>query len=301
MNGRGSFAVKARACASSGRRCRPQAAFTLIELLVVVSIIALLLALLAPLLARANQIARRVQCETNMKVTGSAVQIFAGSHYGRAPAHAARSDESYVGFWGELALDQTISNTLTKNVYAKGSLDCPEVARDPSYLYWFQTFQINQDVTDGRGPHPHPHTMNGQPYVLNGVGQAGTDGMYMPGPPPGYIFYAVGRAIQDFPRAGMKFMVWECSNSGGDETYGPGWDSRNTSPIPLAPAGSMYSPWYEYHGTGGGGYCFRHMIPTDLSMIVANCVQNFLFIDGHVETLGIRDHINYDDRFGFDY
>ena len=59
--------------------------FTLIELLVVISIIALLIALLLPALARAKQLALRIQCASNLQQIGIALQEYANEYRGQYP------------------------------------------------------------------------------------------------------------------------------------------------------------------------------------------------------------------------
>lgn len=59
--------------------------FTLVELLVVISIIALLIALLLPALARAKQLAVRIQGASNMRQIGIALHEYADAYRGQYP------------------------------------------------------------------------------------------------------------------------------------------------------------------------------------------------------------------------
>ncbi len=65
-------------------RHRRRSGFTLIELLVVISIIALLIALLLPALVRAKQLALQIQCASNLRQIGTALQEY-GNEYGNYP------------------------------------------------------------------------------------------------------------------------------------------------------------------------------------------------------------------------
>jgi len=60
-------------------------AFTLIELLVVTAIIAILMAILAPVLHRARMQAQRVSCASNVRQMGTGINLYAEDFDGRIP------------------------------------------------------------------------------------------------------------------------------------------------------------------------------------------------------------------------
>src|ERR1043165_413612 len=64
---------------------RVRAAFTLVELLVVIAIIAVLAALLLPVLGRAKGKARDLTCLSNLKQLGVAVRMFSDENEGKLP------------------------------------------------------------------------------------------------------------------------------------------------------------------------------------------------------------------------
>lgn len=59
--------------------------FTLVELLVVIGIVAVLIAVLLPVLGRARESARRAVCLSNLRQTGLVLQTYAGDNSGRVP------------------------------------------------------------------------------------------------------------------------------------------------------------------------------------------------------------------------
>ncbi len=71
---------------------RKKSGFTLIELLVVVAIIALLISILLPSLARARELAKRVVCMSNLKGIGNSCHIYANENYDLFPVAPHNGD-----------------------------------------------------------------------------------------------------------------------------------------------------------------------------------------------------------------
>jgi len=65
--------------------CLARGAFTLIELLVVIAIIAILAAMLLPVLGRAKETGRSIACENNLRQLGITSQMYAGDYQDTLP------------------------------------------------------------------------------------------------------------------------------------------------------------------------------------------------------------------------
>ncbi len=75
-------------------------AFTLIELLVVISIIALLMSIMMPALAKAREVAKKTACVANLKQQGVACSMYLLDYEHKFPRQDPRQD--YLGYfsWG---------------------------------------------------------------------------------------------------------------------------------------------------------------------------------------------------------
>ena len=62
-------------------------AFTLVELLVVIGIIALLIAMLLPVLSKAKENARAVACQSNQRQLATGFLLFAQDNKGQLPGN----------------------------------------------------------------------------------------------------------------------------------------------------------------------------------------------------------------------
>jgi prepilin-type N-terminal cleavage/methylation domain-containing protein/prepilin-type processing-associated H-X9-DG protein len=65
--------------------------FTLVELLVVIAVVAVLAAMLLPVLSRARESARRAACQSNLRQIGTAFRLYASDYDGLYPCNGDRN------------------------------------------------------------------------------------------------------------------------------------------------------------------------------------------------------------------
>src|SRR5579863_5400809 len=88
--------------AAQTSRRKYKSAFTLVELLVVIAIIAILGAILLPVLARAQNAARRSACLSNTRQIGVAFKLFLADNNDRFPKAVTERESTDTTRWGSI-------------------------------------------------------------------------------------------------------------------------------------------------------------------------------------------------------
>lgn len=111
----------------------PVRAFSLVELLVVVAIIAILAALVLPVLARAKARAQTVSCENNLKQLAVAAQMYASDNGGLLARNTPESNDPSQWITGRMKSDTDATNTaLLRQSKFFPYASQPEVFRCPA-------------------------------------------------------------------------------------------------------------------------------------------------------------------------
>ncbi len=131
-------------------------AFTLVELLVVIAIIAILAALLLPVLARAKEKARATQCAANLRQWGLAFQMYAEDNDDFLPrrgqgvqvlAQINRPEDWFNAlpvYFGLTSFQLMITNHVLPAAHAQSVFICPS-ADDPGGTY-FLPYGMNMNL-----------------------------------------------------------------------------------------------------------------------------------------------------------
>ena len=261
--------------------------FTLIELLVVVSIIAVLIALLLPALARARKLALAIQCAANLRSQGQILAEYTDTYRGVLPYGVCTSDQSG---WTDLLFDFYIGNTDPSHLLTQarwnGYGTPAETAADTAkfqHLFWCPAATITPTY-----PLVIEYAANPNAFITTVEPTVGT--IVPAAPPSGDPFnptwvsisniqhpadvIVFGDANQQSPQGGCsyQFNYWDAFSLGNPSLttqYMAGWPggfTNNDSLTAWAPTELRYR-----HGAGGqaGG-------PSPVSGYA-----NVVFFDGH--------------------
>jgi len=222
----------------SSDQINPTRGFTLIELLVVVTIIALLLAILLPSLARVREQGRQVVCLSNLKQILSATGMYMDAHAGVFPIGPAEmvydipptdpvyrsmgSNCMWGGRRGEIhytANPDEHTRPLTKFIYR--------------HMPTEDTVRLFQCPSDHGTPHwDHPlaqesiYTVCGNSYYMNTHGALETLREASPASPSTRIMYEEGNVYFLFGSPPKYLVDYYQIEQTTPAQQGPGWHGR---------------------------------------------------------------------------
>ena len=266
------------------RPATPKHGFTLVELLVVIGIIAVLIALLLPALNKARAAADTLACSANLRQIGLAFRGFANEHGDRLPGPVLKTSGTGtdVVTWAQVLNREyfkqpgiqppapvNIDAPVTGRIIG-GTLSCPNYQRGRNST---RSYAYNVNANGGNFNINTTAPASSWPYGVEVTPATSID--------PTLVRYLLGAKITRFRNASRKLLVMEQESTG--EVHGV----KGISPIDLTEGPATgYPAW----SNSNGNMAFRHN---------RFRVGNFLFVDGHVETLAPRDDYQLNTKYCF--
>jgi prepilin-type processing-associated H-X9-DG protein len=150
------------------RRHVGRGGFTVVELLIIIGIIAVLMALFLPALARARRAAKNVECVSNLRSNGHALTSFATQHNGKFPAFAGEG----AWLWD---LPFPTRDAIVHSGATRDTMYCPLNTGQNSDVLWnYPTYCVTgyfwlMRRVPGTGNYP---PLNGKGYQKSVMGSA---------------------------------------------------------------------------------------------------------------------------------
>ena len=271
-------------------RTRMARGFTLVELLVVIGIIAVLIGILLPALARARQGANSANCLSNLRQIGQAMQMYVIANKGSLPygywdGGTAPAPPNYAisGDWSTLLLN-TMSGRYGSNyeelrgqaARLKEAFRDKDTTEGKGFIHYSAHPRLMPDLRmqepDSLVPAPKPYL---KPYKISRIRRSaeivlimdGTQIAQVPGNPDNELWQAFATAYKldrkNLTSGGqpLSFLVFDRPTARPDQNIDPG-PNKDASGITT----SVDDP--------DGNIRWRHM---------NNKSANFLFVDGHAE------------------
>ena len=263
-------------------------AFTLVELLVVIGVIAVLVAILLPALSKARKQAQTTSCMSNLRQVGLAMRMYTSENKGWLPL--IRGGPAWDGAYWYVPLCKYLGKDLSKyntpdTWRAMAVDDIQGVFRAcPSYE------SIHPEVwRPGYGMNFHLYL--GTNALAKGSAQkVDTKAIPMANifilPAPGENYRAGTVRLDSVPKPVERILVGDSSNN----WMGMEQSSDRRTPLTYDFARST-DPIYATYGGFAGGHPFRHngfasdCDPSARSVTMSRARANYLFCDGHVESL----------------